>query len=144
MCNKKIREPKFLLKVLKEVENLRLDRDIERGNWLVAEDELGIERERARNADALPLAAREFVGIAIFEKARKAYFLHELFNALIALIIGHSDKSTLLENADGLCNDITGSHARIERCIRILEDHLHVFARFEELLRRKFSEVLAL
>ena len=46
-----------------EVEDLRLNRDVERRDGLVGDDELRIERERTREADPLALAAGELVRI---------------------------------------------------------------------------------
>ena len=56
--------PKPGLQVLEQVDDLRLDRDVERGDRLVADDELRLDRKRARDADALALAAGELVRIA--------------------------------------------------------------------------------
>ena len=52
------------LQILQQVDHLRLDRHVERGNRLVAHDELRLHRERARDHDALALAAGEFVRVA--------------------------------------------------------------------------------
>ena len=52
------------LEVDQQVEDLRLDRDVERRDRLVGDDQLRLERERARDADALALAAGELVRIA--------------------------------------------------------------------------------
>ena len=46
-----VREPELLLQVLEQVQNLRLHRDVERRYRLVAEDELGVDGERAGDAD---------------------------------------------------------------------------------------------
>ena len=43
------------------VEDLRLDRDVERGRRLVADDQVGIVGDRDGDDDALPLAAGQFV-----------------------------------------------------------------------------------
>ena len=56
--------PNCALQVLQQVDDLRLDRDVERGDRLVADDQLGIDRERPGDADALALAAGELVRIA--------------------------------------------------------------------------------
>ena len=56
-----VRQPELRLEVLQQVEDLRLDGDVERGDRLVADDQLRVDRERPRDADALPLAARELV-----------------------------------------------------------------------------------
>ena len=48
-----------------EVDDLRPDRDVQGGDRLVADDQLGAQRQRPRHADALALAAREFVRVAV-------------------------------------------------------------------------------
>ena len=59
-----------------QVQDLRLDRDVERADRLVADDQLGPQRERARDADALALAARELVRVAA-DRARLQADLRE-------------------------------------------------------------------
>ena len=49
----------------KQVHDLRLDGHVERGHRLVGHEQLGLEGERARDADALALAAREVVRVAV-------------------------------------------------------------------------------
>ena len=44
--------------------DLRLNRDVERRDGLVGDDERRIQRQRARDPDALSLAAAEFVRIS--------------------------------------------------------------------------------
>src|SRR5260221_14642751 len=46
-----------------ELKNLRLDRHVERGGWLVGDQQLRIARERDSDHDALAHAAAELVGI---------------------------------------------------------------------------------
>ena len=46
-----------------QVEDLRLDRDVERRDRLVAHDQLRVQRQSAGDADPLPLAARELVRV---------------------------------------------------------------------------------
>src|SRR5439155_4361570 len=58
-------ECKLALQVLEQVEDLRLHRDVERGDGLVAHDQLRVDGERAGDADALALAARELVREAV-------------------------------------------------------------------------------
>ena len=43
--------------ILEQVDDLRLYRHVESGYGLIADDEFGIKRERARDPDALALAA---------------------------------------------------------------------------------------
>src|SRR5262249_7344991 len=63
--DEQISEAEALAQVLEQVDDLRLDRDVEGGYGLIADDEFGIERERARDPDALALAARHLVRVAI-------------------------------------------------------------------------------
>ena len=51
-------EAELALQVLEQVEDLRLHRDVERRDRLVADDQLRVDGERAGDADALALAAR--------------------------------------------------------------------------------------
>src|SRR4029077_11837445 len=57
MADEEKGEAELLLQVLQEIDDLRLHRDVERGDGLVANDEIGLRRERASDADALALAA---------------------------------------------------------------------------------------
>jgi hypothetical protein len=48
------------LQVLEQVDHLRWNRHVQRGNGLRRNDEFGIDRDRPRDAHPLALAAREF------------------------------------------------------------------------------------
>jgi hypothetical protein len=70
-------EPALLLKIGQQVEHLRLHRDVERGNRLVAHDEGGLDRKSAGDADPLPLAARELVRVAPRVARVETHFLEQ-------------------------------------------------------------------
>ncbi len=55
----------LFLQVLQEVQNLGLHGHVEGGDRLVEDDQLRIQRQGPGDADALPLAAAEGVGIAV-------------------------------------------------------------------------------
>ena len=57
-------QPEFALQVVEQVEHLGADRHVERRDRLVGDDDLRRERQRARDAEALALAAGQFVRIA--------------------------------------------------------------------------------
>ena len=59
------------LRVLQELENLRADRDIERRDRLVGHQDARPQRQRARDGDALALAAAELVRIAVGIERRR-------------------------------------------------------------------------
>src|SRR3546814_15681746 len=69
---------KVTLQVLQEVQHLRLDRHVERGDRLVADQELGPKRERAGDADALALPAGEAMRGAPDVMAVEADQAHQL------------------------------------------------------------------
>ena len=63
--DEEVGELELVLQVEEQVEDLRLDRHVERGDRLVGNDELRVDRKRAGDADALALAAGELVRIAV-------------------------------------------------------------------------------
>src|SRR6185369_13344721 len=63
--DEEIGEAEFLLQILEQIDDLRLHADVERAHRLVADDEFWFHRERTRDADALALAAAEFVRITM-------------------------------------------------------------------------------
>ena len=79
---------KFVLQVFQEVQHLGLDGDIESGNRLIGDDELGVQGQGPRDPDALPLAAAEFMGVAVDMLGPQADHFHQLQNSLLALLSG--------------------------------------------------------
>ena len=63
--DEQVGEAELLLQILEQVEDLRLHRDVERRDRLVADQQVGPERQRAGDADALALAAGKAVRIAV-------------------------------------------------------------------------------
>src|SRR6266566_1024862 len=63
MGNEDIGEAELLLQFRKQIDDLRLDRHIERRYRLVADNELRRHRKRARNPDPLTLTAGELVRV---------------------------------------------------------------------------------
>ena len=64
------RQAEPLAQVGEQVEHRRLHGDVERRDGLVGDQDLGLERERARDRDALALAARELARVRV-ERARR-------------------------------------------------------------------------
>ena len=65
--NKHIGQVLLILQFLQEVNDLRLNGHIQSGNGLVADDELGPQRQRTGDADTLSLTAGELVRITVEE-----------------------------------------------------------------------------
>jgi len=56
VADKEIAEAKFVFEARQQVENLGLDGHVERGHWLVADQQLRVGGKGARNGNALALA----------------------------------------------------------------------------------------
>src|SRR5207237_222884 len=114
-----IRKVQPLLRVHEQIDDLGLDRNVECGNRLVADDEPRLDRQRAGDADPLSLAAREFVRIALrmlraqayeAEKLRPPFFLAPCREAIERKRFGQR---------------LLDGHARVERAVGILKNNLH-------------------
>ena len=64
MRDEQVGQAEVALQLRQQVDDLRADADVERGDRFVANDELWPERKGAGDADALALSAGELVGIA--------------------------------------------------------------------------------
>ena len=84
----------------------------------------GRKAKRAGDADALALAAREFVRIALHLVGRQADALEQRGDALAAL----RAREPMPWISSGSATRSPTAHARIERGVGVLEDHLHVAA----------------
>ena len=63
--NEEVGDAQAALQIRHEIQHLRLHGDVERGHGLVGDHERGLEHQRAGDGDALALAAREHVRVAI-------------------------------------------------------------------------------
>jgi hypothetical protein len=78
-------QPKPVLQLAQEVEDLRADRDVQRRDRLIADDQFWFDRERAGDGDALALAAGEFVRITPLEPRLEADQSQDFRDALAPL-----------------------------------------------------------
>ena len=118
--DEEVGEVEVALERLHQVHDLSLDGDVERGDGLVADDEVRVERERAGEADALALAAGELVRVAGGGVGRQADDIEELAHALARLApLGDA------VDAERLTHDPPHAVARVQGRVRVLEDHLH-------------------
>ena len=75
VSDEQVGQAKLVLQVFEQVDDLRLDRNVQGGNRLVAYDKAGFDGEGTSDADALPLPAAELVWIAISHIGVKPYGL---------------------------------------------------------------------
>ncbi len=113
-------ESALALQIHHQVEHLGLHGDVERRRRLVADEEFGAGRDRARDRDALALAARELVRKLAHVHALEAHRREQSGHVLGRLGGRHQP---LLEQRFG--DDVRDAPARVEAGVRILEDHLH-------------------
>ena len=113
--------PSCALQVEQQVQHLRLHGDVERRDRLVGDDELRLEGERAGDADALALAAGEFVRIAVHRVRRQA----DALPAARATARGRSAAVPMpwMTSASPMMSRTV--MRGFEAGIRVLEDHLH-------------------
>ncbi len=125
--------PQPLLQIEHQVQHLRLHRDVERRDRLVGHHQRRVRHQRARDGDALALAAGKLVRIFCRRRGRQpdrapasrqrapAAQRRELRGSSAA--IGSADDA-----ADGV--------ARVERAVRVLEYRLHMPPRGAQLRGR--------
>jgi len=136
--DEQVREAELLLQFAKQVENLRLDGDVQRTDRLVADDEAGVERQGAGDADALALAAGELVGVAVSVFGFEADAFEQVFDAVVEL-------GAFGEFVDDhrFADDASDGHARVQRADGVLEDDLHFAAELLHALPRGVEDVFA-
>src|SRR5581483_9932520 len=119
--DEQIAQRELTLKLLQEVENLRLHREIESARRLVEDDELGREHEGSCDRDALPLTPGKLSRVAILGIRRKMHPLEHRANSAPDVIAPRHVEGfqRLGERPPDLTN-------RVERAVRILEDDLDV------------------
>ena len=80
--------PLFCLDLVQQVEHVRLDGDVERGDTLVGDDKLGSRHQRARDRNALALATgksvRKTAQVFEVEAAHGRNFTHPRIGLLAA------------------------------------------------------------
>ena len=133
--DEEIGETEAILKLLEEVDDLGLDRDIKGGEGLIGDDEPGLDGEGTGDADALPLAAGELVREAVGESGTDADGVEQLRNALPTLVLVEA------MDGEGFGNDPPDAHAGIKRGVGVLEDHLDAAADLAEAPAAKRGEV---
>ena len=122
--DEQIGRARLLLDVLHQVDDLRLNRHVQRRDALVGDDELRVHDKGAGNADALTLAAGELVGVALGVFRCKAHLRQNLLYLLAALGL----RLVHMVDVQTLADDVLHLLAGVQGCHRVLEDHLHLGA----------------
>src|SRR5712691_7617211 len=109
-----------VLQLFEKIDDLGLNRDVKRRDRLVAHDELRLDGECPRDPDALALATRELMRVAVGEVRVETDDTQELLDAL-GLLFPAGEVVDLERFAD----DVSNRHAGIQGRVRVLKDHLH-------------------
>lgn len=118
--DEKIGEMMFQLEVLKKIDDLGLDRDIQGAYGLIADDELWFDGDGSGNPDPLTLATAEFMGITPGVGGIKADVSEQRGDPLAALLPAGCEAV----DVEGFTDDILHRAAWIQGAEGILEDHL--------------------
>ena len=132
MRDEQIRHAELFLQLFKHVDDLRLNGHVQRGDRLVADDELRVHGKRSCNADSLALTAGKFMRVARGMLSVESDGCHEVQDFFAALF----PVGVELMHIQRLPDNIFDRHARVQRRIRVLEDHLHLLAHVGDVLCR--------
>ena len=114
------RQPQLAAQLVQQVQHRRLHRHVERGHGLVGDQHVRLERERARDRDALALAAGELARVRVQRALAESDQVHQLAAARVDLRPWHHPV-----HPQQLGQGLAHGHARIQRRVGILEHHLH-------------------
>ena len=123
MGDEEVGEASLLLELLQKVDDLSLDGHVQSRHGLVADHQLGVDRQSAGDADSLALTARELVGVTLVVVVAEAALLHEIDDVILDLAGGDD-----LMNLYGLREDVTHGGAGGQGGVGILENDLHLGA----------------
>src|SRR5713226_9284925 len=137
--DEEVGEVELALQPLEQVDDLRLNRNVTGRDRLVTHDEARIDRQRARDADALALAAREFVRIPIDKTGVQADHVEQLADPF-----SPRGPAGQVMDVERLAHDVAHRLPWIERRIWVLKDHRHVTAMSPQRRAPLVGDVLAL
>ena len=115
MSNKQIRSTCLLLNILHQVYHLRLNR-------IIRNNQLRVHDQRTGNADTLSLSAGKLMRVSCRMLRSKTNLCQNGFDLLLSLLfalVHMMDIKTLTQN-------IPNFFSGIQRCHRVLENHLHL------------------
>ena len=109
--DEEVGEAELVLQVGEQVDDLRLDRDVEGGDRLVGDDQLRLQRQGAGDPDPLALAAGELVRVAVVVLGGEADPLEQLLDAASQL----APEAPSLAGCSGSPTICADALARVER-----------------------------
>ena len=126
------------MQVHQQIDDLRLDRHIQRRHRFVADDEFRAQRQGTRDTDALALATGKFMRIGVYQLGTQTHPFEQARDTVLAF-----RASRHLVDCQRLADDLTSRHAWIKRRIRVLIDHLHLLPVREHLRLIQVGDFIA-
>src|SRR5438105_4152903 len=135
MSDEHVAEAEAFLKVVQQVDDLRLDRDVKRRHRLVEQDQARLYGQRAGDPDALALAAGELVWETVDVLGVESDPLEQLAHSWLDLPARGAVQTH--RRAD----DLNGTLAWVQRSPWVLEHHLHLPAHGPQLASVGMADV---
>src|SRR5262249_33724793 len=127
MRDEQIRQVQLLLQLHEEIQHLRFDRFIEGRDSLIENDQARSQSQGTGNVHALLLPTGEVVWIAWPEQIRvKAHWPQEV------TCQGSGRRGFGAMHARSVGDGVLDWHTRVERGVRVLEDHLDIATEFPQ------------
>jgi hypothetical protein len=117
--DEQVAEAQLALQFHEKGQDLRLDGNVERGDRLVADHEVGADGERAGDRHSLPLAAGQLAGLALRERRRQGDEVEQLADPRSA-----RGAVADAEVPERLLDDPLDGEARAQRAVRVLVHQL--------------------
>ena len=130
MRDEQIGQASALLQTVEQVQYLRTDRNVQRRDRLVGNDELRLHDQRAGNTDTLSLTTRELVWETGSELRQQTYLVQNalyFFLALLLILIQMEVDQTFRDDVINLCSLIQRSHWVLENHLAFTDDFLIQF-----------------
>ena len=140
VADEQISKPARGLQVLQQVDDLRLYRNVQRADRLIADHQPRLHCQCPRDANPLPLTAAEFVGIPLRVRRVQTHRLDQLPDPFLT---GFGIRRQFVD-IERLADGFADGHARIQRAIRILKNHLQLAPPRAQLRAFEFRELFAL
>ena len=136
MRDEQYRKPEFIPEIVKQIDNLRLNRHVERGNGFVGYYHVGIHHDSPGNAYSLSLSARELVRVT---PRMFSYQTDGFQNIVDFTIYFFFIPDAVYDKPFG--DNLPYGHPRIERRYRILKYHLNAGRKFRAFRDAFFNRV---
>ena len=134
--DEEVGEAELLLQVAEQVDDVGLDRHVEAAHRLVEHEQLGGERQRPGDGDALQLAAGELARVAVAVLGVEAHGAQQVARLLLPLLLREVEVV-----AHRLGQAVGDRRQRVERRERVLEHELHAAAAVAHLTLRQPGDV---